>query len=342
MSGLTGLPVLDPHGLKGRDLLREVDLTREEFLGLIGLASSLKAARRTGTEQQHLAGKVVVSLFSKTSTRTRAAIDVAAAHQGATATYMDPQSSQVGHKESIADSARVLARFFDAILHRGSSQASIEEMADHADVPVHNMLTDDWHPTQMFADVLTMLEHRREGLAGLAYAYLGDARNNMGNSLLITGALLGVDVRIAAPANLQPQQQVRDLAASLAATSGARITITDNVDEAVHGAQFVHTDVWVSMGESAAVWDERIALLRPYRVDAAVMRCTGVADAKFMHCLPAFHDDRTAVGAQVAERTGLMDGIEVSHEVFESPASIVFDQAENRMHTIKALLVATL
>ena len=329
--------------LRERNVLREIDLTADEFLGLVRLARDLKAAKKFGTETRHLVGKNVVEIFEKTSTRTRGALEVACFDQGAHITYLDTSSSQVGHKESIADTARVLSRFYDAIMHRGNNHGLQEELAQYSSVPVHNMLTDEWHPTQMLADVMTMLEHTTAAKnADISYVYVGDARYNMGNSLLITGALLGMDVRIGAPVALQPSAAVQKIAHDLAATSGARITITDNVDTAVAGAEFVHTDVWVSMGEPAHVWDERVALLRDFRVTTELMKKTGRSDVKFMHCLPAFHDMSTTVGREIGEKTGLLDGIEVTHDVFESPASIVFDQSENRMHTIKALLVATL
>ena len=326
--------------LTGRDLLKELDLSRAEFDYLISLAAELKAARREGREVRRLQGKIIALIFAKTSTRTRVAFEVAAYEQGAHVTVLDPQSSQIGHKESIADTARVLSRVYDAIQYRGASQAVVEELARHADVPVYNGLTDDWHPTQMLADVLTMREHAGDG--PLSYAYLGDARSNMGNSMLVTGAIIGADVRIVAPEALWPEQSVREAAAERAAESGARITLTEDPDEGVAGAQFLHTDVWVSMGEPSERWAERVELLRPYRVDAGMMARSGRPDTKFMHCLPAFHDEQTSVGLRVAEEFGIRGGVEVTDEVFESPASIVFDQAENRMHTIKALLVATL
>ncbi|MGI9197252.1 MAG: ornithine carbamoyltransferase [Candidatus Nanopelagicales bacterium] len=326
--------------LTGRDLLKELDLTTAEFDGLVSLAAELKAARKAGRETRRLEGKVIALIFGKTSTRTRVAFEVAAYEQGAQVTVLDAQSSQIGHKESMADTARVLSRMFDAIEYRGDAQETVEELARHADVPVYNGLTDTWHPTQMLADVLTMREH--SGGGPLSYAYLGDARSNMGNSLLVTGAMTGADVRIVAPEALWPSPEVRRAAEARAAETGARLTLTEDPAEGVPGAQFVHTDVWVSMGEPADVWAQRVALLRPYRVDAATLALTGRADAKFMHCLPAFHDETTVVGRHVAEEFGLRDGVEVSNEVFESPASIVFDQAENRMHTIKAVLVATL
>ena len=326
--------------LTGRDLLKELDLTNAEFDGLVALAADLKADRQAGREVRRLDGKVIALIFGKTSTRTRVAFEVAAYEQGAQVTVLDAQSSQIGHKESMADTARVLSRMFDAIEYRGDEQATVDELARYADVPVYNGLTDEWHPTQMLADVLTMREHASTDR--LTYAYLGDARSNMGNSILVTGAMIGADVRIVAPEALWPSADVRRAAEERAAQTGARLLLTEDVTEGVTGAQFVHTDVWVSMGEPSEVWAQRVELLRPYRVDSSVMALTGRSDAKFMHCLPAFHDESTVVGRTVAEEFGLRGGVEVSDEVFESPASVVFDQAENRMHTIKAVLVATL
>ncbi|GAA1175141.1 ornithine carbamoyltransferase [Ornithinimicrobium humiphilum] len=331
--------------LKGRSLLSLIEETPEEIRHLVDLAGELKAARAAGQERRALEGRVIALVFEKTSTRTRSAFEVAAAHQGATTTFLDPGSTQIGHKESIQDTARVLGRMFDAIEYRGASQATVEELAHYSGVPVYNGLTDEWHPTQMLADALTMLEHNAEGrgLAETSFAYLGDARNNTGHSLLLLAAKLGMDVRIAAPEALQPSAEVVDLCRAVAAQTGASLTITADPHEAVRGVDYVHTDVWVSMGEPPEAWDHRIDLLLPYRVDAALMSATGNPEAKFMHCLPAFHDDRTAVGAALMERRpDLAEGVEVTHEVFESPASIVFDQAENRLHTIKALMVATL
>lgn len=330
-------------GLSGRDFLKESDFTAAELTSLIELAEALKVAKKGTVEPQLLARKNIALIFEKSSTRTRCAFEVAAADQGAHTTYLDPQSSQLGHKESVADTAAVLSRFYDAIEFRGAEHALVEELALHADVPVYNGLTDTWHPTQMLADFLTMAEHARgRDWSDISFCYLGDARYNMGNSLLVTGAILGADVRIAAPTELLPTPEVRALAASHAAHSGARITLTDDPIEGLAGAEFVHTDVWVSMGEPAEVWEQRTALLMPYRVDDDAMERTGRADAKFMHCLPAYHDTNTIVGAQIAELTGLTDGIEVSDAVFRGANSLVWDQAENRLHTIKALLVATL
>jgi len=326
--------------LTGRDLLKELDLSDAEFDGLIRLAAELKAERRSGHEVRRLHDRVIALIFGKTSTRTRVAFEVAAYQQGAQVTVLDSQTSQIGHKESIADTARVLSRMFDAIEYRGDAQETVEDLARHADVPVYNGLTDEWHPTQMLADMLTMREHASDG--SISYAYLGDARYNMGNSLLVAGAMLGADVRIVAPEALWPSTDVRRAAEERAERSGARLLLTEDPAEGIPGAQFVHTDVWVSMGEPAEVWAQRVELLRPYRVDSAVMALTGRSDARFMHCLPAFHDEETTVGRTVAAEFGLRGGVEVTDEVFESDASIVFDQAENRMHTIKALLVATL
>jgi ornithine carbamoyltransferase len=327
--------------LTGRHLLRELDLTPEEFRHLIGLAAELKAAKRMGTEVRRLNGKHIALVFEKSSTRTRCAFEVAAADQGAATTYLDPSGTHIGHKESAKDTGRVLGRMFDAIQFRGSAQRTVDELAAYAGVPVYNGLTDDWHPTQMLADVLTMTEHSEKPLAETAFAYLGDARNNMGNSYLVTGALLGMDVRIVAPKRLWPGEPVVAEARALAARTGARIALTENVTEGVAGADFVATDVWVSLGEPKEVWDERIALLRPYAVTMDVLRATGNADVRFLHCLPAFHDLGTEVGREIHARHGL-DSLEVTDEVFESPHSVVFDEAENRLHTIKALMVATL
>ncbi len=327
--------------LTGRHFLKEVDFTPGEFRHLLDLAAELKAARKAGTEQQWLRGRTLALIFEKASTRTRCAFEVAAAQQGAATTCLDPAGSHIGHKESVRDTARVLGRMFDALEFRGSDQAVAEELAEYAGVPVYNGLTDDWHPTQMLADLLTMTEHCAKPLEAVAYAYLGDARNNTGNSSLVTGALLGMDVRIVAPRALWPGDAVVARARDLAATTGARLTLTEDVAEGVRGADFVSTDVWVSMGEPAEVWEERIALLRPYAVTMDVLRATGNDGVRFLHCLPAFHDLGTAVGREIHEQYGL-DHLEVSDEVFESAHSVVFDQAENRMHTIKAVLVATL
>ncbi|MEU2506330.1 ornithine carbamoyltransferase [Streptomyces sp. NPDC007863] len=327
--------------LSGRHFLKELDFTAEEFRGLVTLAAELKAAKKAGTEVQRLRGRNIALIFEKTSTRTRCAFEVAAADQGASTTYLDPSGSQMGHKESVKDTARVLGRMFDGIEYRGDSQATVDELAAFAGVPVFNGLTDDWHPTQMLADVLTMTEHSDKPLDGVSFAYLGDARFNMGNSYLVTGALLGMDVRIVAPEAYWPAEGVITAARKLAEASGATLTLTDSVADGVRGADFVVTDVWVSMGEPKEVWDERITALAPYSVTMDVLRATGNPDVKFMHCLPAYHDLGTKVAREVHDRHGLSE-LEVTDEVFESAHSVVFDEAENRLHTIKAVLVATL
>ncbi|WP_127128216.1 ornithine carbamoyltransferase [Georgenia sp. SYP-B2076] len=333
--------------LRGRSFLKELDFTTEEWRSLLDLAAELKAAKRAGTEERRLAGKNIALIFEKTSTRTRTAFEVAAHDQGAHVTFLDPTASQIGHKESVKDTARVLGRFFDGIEYRGARQADVETLAEFSGVPVFNGLTDEWHPTQMLADQLTMREHapvtggRRKRDEEIAFAYVGDARNNTAHSLLVSGAILGMDVRLVAPAGLQPEPAVVALAEGVAERTGARLSVTDDVAAGVRGVDFVSTDVWVSMGEKKEAWDERIALLRDYQVNAGLMAATGNPDVKFMHCLPAFHDLGTAVGREIYERTG-MDALEVTDEVFESAASVVFDQAENRMHTIKAVLVATM
>ncbi len=330
------------YNLRNRSFLKELDFTDGEFRHLLDLAAALKTAKYAGTETRHLAGKEIALIFEKTSTRTRAAFEVAAFDQGAHVTYLDPSGSQLGHKESIADTARVLGRMFDGIEFRGSEQASIETLAEYAGVPVYNGLTNEWHPTQMLADMLTMREHARRDWTDISYAFMGDCHYNMGRSLLVTGALLGSDVRLVGPESLWPDTAVIDAAHHLAETSGATITITDDVDAGLSGVDFVHTDVWVSMGESKDVWDQRAALLRPYQVNSDALKRTGNPNVKFMDCLPAFHDTNTVVGKEMSEHLDMPDGIEVTNDVFESAASIVFDQAENRLHTIKAVLVATL
>ena len=327
--------------LRGRDLLTLADLTAEEITHLIDLAVELKAAKREGREERRLIGKTIALIFEKDSTRTRAAFEVAAYDQGAHVTFIGPSDSHMGHKESIKDTARVLGRMYDAIEYRGFAQETVEELARWSGVPVYNGLTDDWHPTQVLGDFLTFREHVPKPLGDVAFCYLGDARFNMANSYLVGGAKLGMDVRIAAPASLRPRDDVVALARSITEETGARVTIVDDVAEAVRGCDVLLTDVWVSMGEPDDVWAERIELLLPYQVNAETLAATGNPDAKFMHCLPAFHDTRTEVGRKIHERFGL-DALEVTDEVFESPASLVFDEAENRLHTIKALLVATL
>jgi ornithine carbamoyltransferase len=328
--------------LHGRSFLKELDFTPAEFAFLLRLSSDLKAAKYAGTERQHLTGKNIALIFEKTSTRTRCAFEVAAFDQGAHVSYLDPGGSQIGHKESIKDTARVLGRYYDGIQYRGKSQSTIEELARHAGVPVWNGLTDEWHPTQMLADLLTMREHSDKPLREVSFAYLGDARNNMGHSYVVAGALCGLDVRIVAPRSLWPDpKMVVKPAEDIAKTTGGTIDITEDVEAGVSGVDFVLTDVWVSLGEAKELWAERIRLLRPYQVNAEVMRATGNPAVKFMHCLPALHNRDTAIGAEIYEQTGL-DALEVTEEVFESDASIVFDEAENRLHTIKAVMVATL
>ncbi|WP_314250750.1 ornithine carbamoyltransferase [Streptomyces sp. DSM 40907] len=327
--------------LHQRPFVKELDFTPEEFRHLLELSASIKTARHEGREEQRLRGKNIAVIFEKTSTRTRCAFEVAAHQQGAHVTYLDPAGSQLGHKESIKDTARVLGRYYDGIEYRGSDQRLVEELAQHAGVPVWNGLTDQWHPTQSLADVLTMWEHTDKPLNQVSFAYLGDARNNVGNSLLIVAAMLGMDVRMVGPRSLHNASDVVDHARRAAAVSGARITLTEDVTEGVAGVDFVYTDVWLSMGEPPEMWDERIALLKPYQVTAKTLEATGNPVVKFMHCLPAFHNSDTTVGAKIAARTG-MTALEVTEEVFESSHSIVFDQAENRLHTIKAVLVATL
>ena len=327
--------------LKGRHFLKLLDFSRDEILYLLDLSAELKAQKKAGTEVERLRQKEICLIFEKTSTRTRCSFEVAAYDQGAHVTYLDPQGSQMGHKESAKDTARVLGRIYDGIEYRGFDQDLVQILADHAGVPVYNGLTDEWHPTQILADVLTMREHSSKPIEQIAYAYLGDARNNMGNSLLEGGAALGMDVRLVAPRDLWPEDELVEQCRSIAAQTGARITLTESVEEGVKDADFLYTDVWVSMGEPKEVWAERIRLLTPYQINAAAMAATGNPDTKFMHCLPAFHNAETKVGKQMLEEHGISE-MEVTDEVFESPASIVFDQAENRMHTIKAVLVATI
>ncbi len=327
--------------LRNRHFLTLADFTGQELLFLLDLAKELKSAKYAGTERPRLRGKAIALIFEKTSTRTRCAFEVAAYDQGAHVTYLGPSGSQIGHKESIKDTARVLGRMYDGIEYRGFGQEIVEEIAKYAGVPVWNGLTDEDHPTQILADLMTMREHSDKPLSQIAYCYLGDARNNMGNSLLMGGAKLGMDVRLVAPKSCWPEDRLVAKCREWAAASGARVTLTESVEEGVKGCDFVHTDVWVSMGEPESKWAERIALLRDYQVNARVMELTGNARAKFMHCLPAFHNRETKVGEEIFQKFGL-DGLEVTEEVFESPASIVWDQAENRVHTIKAVMVATL
>ena len=326
--------------LRHRHFLKELDFTPDEWAFLLDLTGELKAARRDRTETQQLTGMNLALIFEKTSTRTRSAFEVAAHDQGAHVTQMDGNSSQLGHKESPADTARVLSRLFDGIEYRGAKQSTVEEIAAHSRVPVWNGLTDEWHPTQSLCDMFTMRESSGKDGHDIAFAYVGDARFNVGCSLLVGGAMIGADVRMIAPLKLQPPTWVVGRARELAAETGARITVTDDLD-AVRGCDFIHTDIWVSMGEPEAVWSERITLLRDYQVTKALLEHTENPDVKFMHCLPAYHNRETTVGERVYQLFGLPE-LEVTEEVFESDASIVFDQAENRMHSIKAILIATL
>ncbi len=327
--------------LRNRSFVKELDFEPEELQFLLKLSAELKAAKYGGYEQPKLKGKNIALIFEKTSTRTRCAFEVAAHDQGAYVTYLGPEGSQIGHKESMKDTARVLGRMYDGIEYRGFAQDTVETLAAYACVPVWNGLTDEFHPTQTLADVLTMLEHSGKPLNAIAYCYLGDARNNMGNSLMVIGCKLGMDVRLCAPQELWPKADLAATCREIAASTGARLTLTESVEEGVRGADFLYTDVWVSMGEPKEVWDERIRMLRPYQVSMEVIRKTGNPKVRFMHCLPAFHNRETRIGEEIYQKTGL-EGLEVTDEVFESEHSIVFDQAENRMHTIKAIMVATL
>jgi ornithine carbamoyltransferase len=327
--------------LQGRSLMKLADFTSEEITYLIDLAAELKAAKKEGREEQKLVGKEVALIFEKDSTRTRCAFEVAAYDQGAHVTFIGPSGSHMGHKETAKDTARVLGRMYDAIEFRGFDQDTAEELAKWSGVPVYNGLTDEWHPTQILADFLTFREHSSKPLDEVVFCYVGDARFNMADSYLVGGAKLGMDVRIASPRSLWPRDEIVELARTTAAETGAEITITEDVAEAVRGADFILTDVWVSMGEADEVWKQRIELLTPYQVNTGMLELTGNPDVKFMHCLPAFHNTDTQVGKEIFEKYG-MESLEVTEEVFESPASIVFDEAENRLHTIKAVMVATL
>ena len=329
--------------IRNRSLLSLVHHTDRDLLYLLDLSRDLKRAKYSGLGRQSLAGKNIALIFEKTSTRTRCAFEVAAYDEGAHVTYIDPASSQIGHKESMKDTARVLGRMYDAIEYRGAGQGIVEELAEYAGVPVFNGLTDEFHPTQMLADVLTMTEHCPKPLTDIGFAFVGDGRNNVANSLLLMGAKLGMDVRIGAPPDLWPSDEHVAMCREFGAASGARITVTDDPHKAVTGVDFIYTDVWVSMGEPIETWGERIDLLLPFQVNAELMAATGNPRVKFMHCLPAFHNSETKVGATIAAQyPNLANGIEVTEDVFESPANIAFDQAENRMHTIKAVLVAAL
>jgi ornithine carbamoyltransferase len=327
--------------LKGRNFLKELDFTSDELIYLLDLAAQLKAAKKAGTEQERLRQKEICLIFEKTSTRTRCSFEVAAYDQGAHVTYLDPTGSQIGHKETIKDTARVLGRLYDGIEYRGFDQDLVQTLADFAGVPVFNGLTDEFHPTQILADMLTMREHSDKPLNEIAFAFMGDAANNMGNSLMIGGAMLGMDVRLVGPRKRWPEEELVDKARELAKESGGQVTLTESVEEGVKGADFLYTDVWVSMGEPHEVWAERIKEMKPYQINAAAMGATGNPNTKFMHCLPAFHNTETKVGKEMFEEYGVTE-MEVTEEVFEGPQSIVFDQAENRMHTIKAILVATM
>lgn len=326
--------------LRGRSFLKELDFKPEEWGHLLDVAGQLKSAKVQRREQPQLTGRNIALIFEKTSTRTRCAFEVAAHDQGAHVTYLEPTGSQIGHKESIADTARVLGKMYDGIEYRGFGQERVEELAKYAGVPVFNGLTDQWHPTQMLADQLTMSEFCDKPLPEISFAYLGDARNNVANSLLVSGALMGMDVRLIAPIDLQPAD-IRPVAEQLAAETGAQVTVTDDL-AGVEGVDFLYTDVWVSMGEPKEVWAQRIEQLRPYQINAELLARTGKSSTKVLHCLPAYHDQETEVGRQVAEAFGLNDGVEITHEVFEANADVIFEQAGNRMHTIKAVLVETL
>lgn len=327
--------------LRNRSFLKLLDFTPQEIAFLLDLSAELKKAKYAGTEQQRLKGKNIVLLFEKDSTRTRCAFEVAAMDQGANVTYLGPSGSQMGKKESMKDTARVLGRMYDGIEYRGYGQVIVETLAKYANVPVWNGLTNEFHPTQILADLLTMQEHSDKPLNQVAFCYLGDARNNMGNSLLVGAAKMGMDFRAIAPKQFQPSEELVATCREIAKATGARITVTDNVEEGVKGVDFVHTDVWVSMGEPDSAWKERLALMLPYQVNRKLMEKTGNPKVKFMHCLPSFHSRETTVGEEIYQKFGVAE-MEVTDEVFESPASIVFDQAENRLHTIKAVMVATL
>jgi ornithine carbamoyltransferase len=330
-----------PFNHQRRDVLSLVHHSERDLHYLLDLSRDLKRAKYSGVEQQRLRGKNIALIFEKTSTRTRCAFEVAAYDQGANVTFIGPSGSHMGHKETAKDTARVLGRMYDAIEFRGFTQEMADELAEYAGVPVYNGLTDEWHPTQMLADFLTMSEHCSKPFEEITFCYLGDARFNMADSYWVDGAKLGFDVRICSPKSLWPRQEIQELGHKVAAETGARMLLTDDVEEAVKGADFLLTDVWVSMGEPDDVWKERIELLKPYQVNAKTMELTGNPDCKFMHCLPAFHNTDTEVGKEIFEKFG-MESLEVTEEVFESPASIVFDEAENRLHTIKAVMVATI
>ena len=327
--------------LRGRSVLKLADFNPAEITYLLDLAAELKASKQGGREERQLVGRQIALIFEKDSTRTRCAFEVAAHAEGAHVTYIGPGGSHMGHKETVKDTARVLGRMYDAIEYRGAGEAIVEELAAWAGVPVYNGLTDEWHPTQILADLLTLREHIDKPLAEVAFCFLGDGRGNMADSYLVGCAQMGMDIRIAAPSELQPHLPVVESARAIAVETGARITVTDDVAEAVRDCDAIATDVWVSMGEDDAVWAERIKLLHPYQVNDRVLALTGNPEVKFLHCLPAFHNAETSVGKEIHDRYGL-DALEVTDDVFESPASVVFDEAENRLHTIRAILVATL
>ncbi|MEZ8254595.1 ornithine carbamoyltransferase [Vibrio splendidus] len=328
--------------LRNRNFLKLLDFTPKEIQFLLDLSADLKKAKYAGTEQKKLNGKNIALIFEKASTRTRCAFEVAAFDQGAQVSYLGPSGSQIGQKESMKDTARVLGRMYDGIEYRGFGQSIVEDLGAYAGVPVWNGLTDEFHPTQILADFLTVLEHGRgKHLHQISFAYLGDARNNMGNSLLVGAAKMGMDIRLVAPKAFWPEEHLVEECQAIAQSTGAKITLTEDVAEGVEGCDFLYTDVWVSMGEAPEAWDERVAVMTPYQVNMDVIKLTGNPQVKFMHCLPAFHNNETVIGQQVADKYG-MNGLEVTDEVFESDYSIVFDEAENRMHTIKAVMVATL
>ncbi|WBW97472.1 ornithine carbamoyltransferase [Oceanirhabdus sp. W0125-5] len=329
------------YNLRNRHFLTLLDFSQKEINYLLDLSRDLKRAKYTGTEQPRLKGKNIALIFEKASTRTRCAFEVAALDQGAHVTYLGPTGSQMGKKESIADTARVLGRMYDGIEYRGFGQEVVETLAEYAGVPVWNGLTNEAHPTQILADFLTMQEHTDKPLNKVTFAYAGDGRNNMANSLMIGAAKMGMDFRIVAPKELFPEEELVSKCMEIAEKSGAKIMLTEDVQEGVKGADFIYTDVWVSMGEAEEVWAKRIETLKPYQVNKEMMDMTGNPNVKFMHCLPAFHDLNTVIGREIHEKFGL-ESMEVSNDVFESEASIVFDEAENRMHTIKAVMVATL
>ncbi len=330
-----------PYNLRKRNFLKLLDFSAGEIRFLLDLASDLKKAKYSGTEQQRLKGKNIALIFEKASTRTRCAFEVAALDQGAHVSYLGPSGSQIGQKESMRDTARVLGRMYDGIEYRGYGQDIVEELGKYAGVPVWNGLTNEFHPTQILADFMTMIEHSDKPLNKISFCYLGDARNNMGNSLMVGASKMGMDFRAAAPKACQPAVSLVETCRTIAAKTGGKITITESADEAVKGVDFLYTDVWVSMGEPESVWEERIRLLRPYQINMDVVRKTGNPKVKFLHCLPAFHNRATKVGEEIYQKFGL-DGMEVTEDVFESEYSIVFDEAENRLHTIKAVMVATL